>query len=418
MPQNKNNAITPWSALSGSRLARMIHKAEIPETVLRSLPAQTLYLVVKQNGLQSSSEIIEMASLQQCRLLLDFDIWDKDSLREEGFWEWLALTDEEQSLRPLQKFLKYVDFKIVAFFIDKYVDIVTYDDQTENPPAPGYYTPDKGHTWIQIRLEDSTNHYSMGRLLAMLFETDADLFYQILSVPGVSTRSGLEEDAYQEKIKRLSAEGIPDDEYAFELNSPLDEKSAASILEKGGVNANVIDIMPIEPLIYHNGPLEPLASLALKIESRDDFNSELTLLMNAAIIRWKVQFHEKEALEGIVNKVKGTLNIGIEIAQSLSHRDLKEIYTSLGLKGLYRLGLGKLMQVQKEVKKSLATVAEQDLSSEQMLIKDGFLCPFPQRPAFLKPEVQTDEKLAPDFEPFEHLHEIDSALNGLSQHLR
>ena len=83
-------------------LYKEIFDSGAPEQVVRQLPAQSLYMVVKSTGLQSSSDIIMMASMEQCRLLTDFDLWAGDTLNEEALWEWLALTDETESLELLQ----------------------------------------------------------------------------------------------------------------------------------------------------------------------------------------------------------------------------------------------------------------------------------------------------------------------------
>src|SRR4051812_29931238 len=144
---------------TAQKLAKAIFKADVPEEYIRQIPAQSLYMAMKENGLESSAEIIEIATLEQCRLLLDFDVWEKDQFSEAQFWEWLALTDATNSLVIVQKLLKFVDLKLVALLIARYVDVKVLEEPTDEPPGPGSYTPDQGFTWIFINAEDSTQHF-------------------------------------------------------------------------------------------------------------------------------------------------------------------------------------------------------------------------------------------------------------------
>ena len=150
-----------------------------------------------------------MASLEQCRLLSDFDLWNGDSLNEAALWEWLALTDEVESLELLQKLVKFVDLKLFAILFGKYIEVKIFDDPTEQPPGEGFHTPDRGATWIGIKTEDPDKHFLLARLLALIFESSAELFYQLISIVTVATASMLEEESYQERMKRLAAEGNP-----------------------------------------------------------------------------------------------------------------------------------------------------------------------------------------------------------------
>jgi len=355
----------------------------VPDEFIRALPSQSVYMVVKQNGLASSGDLIETATIQQCRTLLDFDLWDRDNFVESNFWEWLSLNDQDNSLRPLQKFLKFVDFKLIGLMISRHVECISLDDPSDNPPGPGFFTPDNGYTWLSINIEDGSKQFLMGKLLALIFETDADIFYRLMAIPGVATPSSLQEDAYEEKVKRLSAEGVPEMDYAFSLNSPLNESSAVATIRAGKKKDKIIDIVPVEPILYDTSIVQPLSSLVALVPSKDDFESELTLIMNAAVVKWGIKFYEYHDVVALSERVKGCINIGIETAFELTQTDVKEIYLSLGLQGLYRLGLGKLFKLRSEaegIRKGLTDPISD--KTEEVLI--AVTMPFPEIPRFLK----------------------------------
>ena len=98
----KLESLSRWQRGSAA-LARRIFNAELPEQFIRTIPAQSLYCVLKHNGMASSSDLLEIATIQQCRLMMDFDLWSGDSFQEGTFWEWLEITDATEGLELLQK---------------------------------------------------------------------------------------------------------------------------------------------------------------------------------------------------------------------------------------------------------------------------------------------------------------------------
>jgi hypothetical protein len=332
-------------------LYKAIFDADAPEQVVRQLAPQSLFMVIKSTGLQSSSDIIMMASMEQCRLLTDFDLWAGDTLNEEALWEWLALTDETESLELLQKFIKIVDLKLLAVLIEKYVEVKVFEEPTEQPPGAGFHTPDKGHTWIGINTEDATKHFLLARLLALIFESSAELFYQLISIVSVATTSMLEEESYQERQKRLAAEGIPEPEVAAAVHAPYSLAEAKAEVEGNQARTHVDDIRSIEPLIYEARVTKLFADLVKEASDRDELEMEFTYLMNAAVVRWGVDFSNQESVLDLAERMKGAINIALERLTVGTSFSIKVVYETLGLGKLYRLGLSELMAIRTKARK-------------------------------------------------------------------
>ena len=379
----------PAINVSGQSLARMIFRAELPEDQVRALPAQSLYLAVKQNGLLSSAEIVLIASPEQCRLMLDFDLWHADSFNEDNFWEWLALPDAEHdcNLALLQKMLRCIDLKLVGIILSRHVQIEIHEEPTDAAPGPGFHTPDRGRTWLHISTEDAQKHFLLGRFLALLYETNTEIFYQLIAVPGIETQSALEEEAFQEKSKRLAAEGVPDPEFAYALNSPLNEQQILRDLRNAAPRPAVESIEIVEPLLYQAVQLQPISSLLAEAGSPDEVRSELTLITNAAIMHFHADYCEIVQIVDLVARVRGALNIGLEALLLEERRGLREIYEILGLQKLYRFGLHKLallrnLSLNVERRKSAATESDQILGA----VLQGTCEKFPCQPAFFRPD--------------------------------
>jgi hypothetical protein len=384
----------PFRGYTCRELYKAIFDAEAPEQVVRQLPAQSLFMVVKQRGLASSCDLISMASLEQCRMLSDFDLWHGDTLNEDALWEWLALTDETDSLELLQKVVKFIDLKLIAILLSKYVQVEVFQEPTEQPPGPGFHTPDNGFTWIGIITEDADRHFLLARLLALIFETNTELFYQLLATPTVATITVLEEESYQERTKRMAAEGVPEPELAISVHAPYSFVEALRDLHEQSTVHAIEDVRAVEPLLYEARSTRLFAELMRRISDHEAVEMEFTYIMNAAIVRFGCDFSDQDQVFALSDKVKGAINLGLEKLVKDSNRSVLEVYQGLGLGKLYRLGLTDLTALRSSARKIPLEVAEGIKDSDKVLFS-VLACAreaFPGMPIFLEDDGQVTEK--------------------------
>lgn len=409
MSESSSALSTAEQRRSSRTLAKAIFDSDLPEQYVRTIPAQSLHIAARQAGLTECQDLLEITSLEQCRLLLDFDIWDRDRVSEDRFWEWLSLTDEQGDFQLLHKVLKAIDLKIVGLIISRYVDVVTFDEPTESPPSDGYYTPDKGLTWIHLKIPDTTRHFLLARFLALIFETSAELFYQVLAIPGVATESGLEEEAYQDRTRRLAAEGIPDPEQAAELLAGLPPALAVAELRSAPKRRPVEGIRAVEPLVYDTPSGMLLKELLDGVG--EALEEELTLVMNAAVVHFRVDYADRDSLLTLIDQVKGAIAIGIEAAKrAVPEISTVSAYRALGLARLFGLGFYELADLRKSATKH-PTEQMRSLDAEGPLfgIIAGLREQFPKMPCFVLPNgsLETaDGKLTPGYRAIESLAQV------------
>jgi hypothetical protein len=367
-------------------LIKSIFDAPSPEEAIRAVPPQSLFLAIRQSGLSASSDLIEIATLDQCRLIIDFDVWEKDRFQEERFWEWLALGDDEDGLKILQKILQCVDLKLLSLMISRHVDVFFSEDATSSPPSAGYFTPDNGATWLFLKLEDGTQHFLFGRLLAMIFETNAELFYQLLSVPNVATESMLEEDSFTERSKRLGSEGIPDIELAAEIHKPLPTSELKAALSQSPESIATRELHAVEPLIYDTLTPQPLSRILALPQMRDQLEAEISYLMNGAIVYFGADFGDIAQVLLTSEHVKGILNIGLESAAEQLGISPEEAYRQLGLKGMYRHGLSLVMSLRTKASRVLKQSTSLEATDPAAVVLESLTKKIPQVPRFFLEE--------------------------------
>jgi hypothetical protein len=366
-PQDSAPVVAPFRGHTCRELYRAIFEAEAPEQMVRQLPVQSLFMVAKQMGLSSCSDLIMMASLEQCRLLTDFDLWHGDTLNEEALWEWLALTDETDSLEVLQKILKCIDLKLIGILIGKHVEVRIFEEPTDQSPGPGFHTPDKGSTWVGINVENPDHHFLLARLLALIFETNTELFYQLLQTPVVATQSMLEEESFQERTKRLAAEGVPEPEVAASLHAPYPVVDAKKDLAEGHPHKTIEDVRAVEPFLYEARSTRLFAELVRRVPDHDVIEMEFTYLVNAAVVRFGVDYSDQEQVLLLCEKIKGAINLGLEKLVTDGTRSVLDVYRVLGLERLYRLGLTDILSLRTVARKISLDVAEKFKESDAPL---------------------------------------------------
>jgi len=347
------------------KLIRAISDSDSPELVAQSLPAQTIHTLVTHQGLESSLELLETINQRQYSLVLDLDLWQKDELDTERFFNWLSVLSQDSSLRQINRFVIAVDAQILQLLICRHVSVHYSEEPTDLPPNPGFYTPDRGQTWIHIRLENEEEHNLLARVLAIVFQTNTKYFYQLLSHAGTVTSIEHEEECYRNRCRRLWDEGIPDPETCAAVNRNLTLDQIRQEISTASTNSLVFEHRPVPALFARNESLEPLTSVLAELSSpldrQDAIEGELAFITNSAIIYFGVTFGDLEAVSTLVEQVRGALNIGLETIKdgfgAASGVFLEQV-RAVGLTKVYQVGLAELRSVSKLARSELTHCPE------------------------------------------------------------
>jgi hypothetical protein len=219
----------------------------------------------------------------------------------------------------------------------------------------------------------------------LIFESSAELFYQLLATSSVATASMLEEESYQERTKRLAAEGVPEAEATALMHAPFSLVEARADLQSGQQRIIIEDVRSIEPLVYEARSTRYLAELMRRVTDHEELELEFSYIMNAAVVRWGVDFSDQEKVLLLAEKVKGVINLALERVTADSTGSVLDVYRSLGLTKLYRLGLTELMALRRKAQRIPGEVAKKLAEDDKVLFSTlaRALEPFPEMPLFL-----------------------------------
>ena len=392
--------------ISTKNLSKQIFESANPEQFTRQIPTQILYSSIREQGVLSSAEIIELASKEQLQHLLDFDIWTRDTLDEERIWQWLELPEATNDLKILQKILGSIDLKIIALLITRHVTVFISEESTDQPPDKFFSSPDTGQSWIKVSHPDERKQFLLKRLLALIFETNFKIYYQLLSIPDSTTQSVLEEEGYSEKSKRLMAEGIPSDTWAAEiqLGAPLHQ-----ILKKIHFKQDIkvsseqkSENSATAPLKYQSADLpSPLKELIHTVGFTNTLQEELALLSNSAAVHFHLPWWHHEEILFLNEQIIGALNLGLQLitgsAQNKNDLDgitreesLLQIYDQISLTGIYKAGIFPLHHLRNSAKHLSDETCQSD--PRLLTVLEQLQAHFPSLPDFIKSDgtIKTD----------------------------
>jgi hypothetical protein len=390
--QAKNHPLELSAWQTPRRMVREIFRSDDPVVTTRNLSPQVFYSLVAHMGIQDSVELLEMASKEQLQAVTDFHCWQQDLINEERLLEVLACTDATESLELLGRFIGAIDLKVLACLIGRHTHIVVLDEPEDLPPGEGYYTPDNGSTWIRINESSSTLHFNLARTLAYIFEAKPELFYQLISIPTVHTVSALEEEAYQEKCKRLQSFGFPDYEVACEVNTPLTpaqfEERIKSEHSKYHSRTIKSDSNIAQGSLSYT-KLRLFTQLAELVEDFTQFEAEFGFILNSALIRWHVDLSNIDNVKSMAEKVRCAVEIGLE--QSLeSGCTLLNSYAKFGVRGYYQGGLWHLLQVKNTAQKVKSTISLNELSAPLAQVLEATTENLPSIPTWWHKDIDAD----------------------------
>jgi hypothetical protein len=417
----KKHAITGGSGTiydSAKSLSRALFRGDLLDAQIRELPPQNLYFALKHAGLESCQEILSTITRKQYRALLDFELWTRDSFREERFWAWLGVIDDPSDLVSLQRCIDSLDPDLLALLVKRYIEVEYHEEKDDPPPGPNYYSPDQGKTWIAFKTHDPDRHRLLGKLLAFLYQTNANLFYQTLLTAFEGTTMEFEESAYQGRSQRLASEYIPvsSDAADMHVQGSLDElrRKISNIALQKTTDVHEAGVYPVVPLFVRGAGFQPMRSMLEQYadERLYEVQSEFSRILNAAVVFFLGDFAEVDSLTLLTEQVFGAVNIGMQVIQEHDPEHFSsDIISCIAVSDFYKVGLGELYALRKRARKIpediLQTLAH--MNPPLSVLLEFLARPLPVLPSFFREdgtfEIE-DEKVSLEPKAISSLEQI------------
>ncbi len=344
---SKNNVLTTGEkgllSLSSGELLKRVLDSENPGEVVRKMPAEDFFWIVKRIGEEESLTLLELAGEDQWQYLVDLDAWRKDTLSPEKAMDWMKLLAEADPerfstwvLTEARNFLSLILFRTAEVIIK---------DADDAEDLPGDWFTLDGRFYIKALNEEDQE--TLERLLSTLGKNDHDLYQELLFTLAAVIPSEVEEELYHFRNSRIAEHGFLPFEEAIAVYAPLDAgflEDEKPPLLPGHLTAGEEDTsIPTLPLAQvESGNLFSQAFSRLEeASSRDRVSLEFADLVNQLIVAANLpEISDPDILVYSCRQAAGYLNVTLE---RLCGRDMdkaEKLLRNHTLLALFRTGYG------------------------------------------------------------------------------
>ncbi|MCP3176979.1 DUF6178 family protein [Desulfuromonas sp. KJ2020] len=338
---------------SGSHKYNLIIEAKDPAALVRKLPSQEVYLLLRERGLEESTELIELLTPAQIGTFIDLDCWQGDQMKPEAVLNWLVLLLETKNEQQVLQLAQGMEFELLAMMLKRFVTVTRGLEAFEDDDAlQEAIFRDGGY---ELEFADSESAKIVGAFLDILRRLAPEFYPRLMEAVRWESEAMLEEETYQNRCSRLQDLGIPDPFEALKVYAYLDPEQFTGIaVAKKDVRAGQADVVPPGFILTVSEPGDLLAEVLA--DGLDEPTCwELTYLLNKVMSADRVDVGETEQIQGEMTEIFHYLNLALQHLAGgdveTAARQFRENY----LENLFRLGFSLTLQLQRRAKDLLAS---------------------------------------------------------------
>lgn len=333
--------------LRGSRMQDFINLSPCSQAVIRGLPPEELYQMIKETGIGESLPVLAMMSQNQLQYSFDLEWWQRDLFVPECALEWLEFLDACEDSSILQ-WLQNEDFDQKVVLFQSLIKVYKDDEMTnsyEGVEGMAHLSLD-GVYDIFFKTEE---YEALKRLLTLLRSADPTLYTSILEGVIWYPVTQTIEKAYRWRLIRTAERGIPDFEEAmgvYSYPSPGALKIPIPELEDF-TNQGEFNIAPTYPLLL-TGSVPFFKDVILRLGNSSRLKTiswELVYLANKIMVADQVKPSDLEMRKESLQKVLGYINIGLELGASGDLEKGAKLLSNTHVMPLFQAGYQQLMSL-------------------------------------------------------------------------
>ena len=286
---------------------------------------------------------MRLTSKEQRCGFIDLDCWRKDSFHMPSFMEWLAAFIQcgpEETVR----IARAVDPNLLSIFLKENILVHTLDPEEPFPDLPLIFTPDNQ---FGIEITGDVEGATMsGLLLDALFRFDPELGYDLIDRVYWENRVSLEEEAYQEKRRRLEEIGFVDYYEALEIYGEA-QLTLSALPAKDVETIGTVTLSSTLPALFvaSLAPGQYLWEALQTVQERkeaDRISQGLAALANRILSVHSVTPGDLEKVRPALEEMRDMLSLGLEYLAQGQKGQAGEILQRNDIQGLFKIGFNLL----------------------------------------------------------------------------
>ncbi|ABF87539.1 conserved hypothetical protein [Myxococcus xanthus DK 1622] len=302
--------------------------------LVRSMPAEDLYVTIQELGLADSTELVQLASPGQFRAFVDLAGWRRDALDSHAVLTWLraargGVEDTGEFLRKLHT----LDLEVLEIILREFIEVHDLEENPDvNPPGVTMETPE-GRYLVEIKVE-GVEMSAVRSLLNDLIAENPFEAVRLLEAVRWEIPSELEEAAYQFRRGRLQDMGFPSLEEAVSLFSRVDVAPAPVAATRPG----------LAPTTGHVDYLEA-AFRGLTMVEAVNAEDELREVASAALVADLADPGDLDAIRRASETVRDYLSLALEHLTGADLERATDVLRDTPLRRIFQTGFSLTLQL-------------------------------------------------------------------------
>jgi hypothetical protein len=289
-------------------------------------------------------DLLPLTSKAQKTGFFDLDCWRKDAFHVRSFMQWLAAFIQhgpEETVRMARA----MDPELLSLFLKDNIRVYALELDEPPPDLELIFTPDNR---FGIEITGDTEGATMSRLiLEALFRFDPSLGYDSIDRVRWDNRVSLEEQAYQNKRRRLEEIGFVDYYEALDIygqgDAPVPRKGAnPGQAEEGPVFLSTtlpsLFVASLTPGDYLREALQGVSDP----KEADRISESLAALANRVLSVHSVTPGDLEKVKPALEEIQDTLSLGLEHLTQGQKELGTEVLRHNEIQGLFKIGFSLL----------------------------------------------------------------------------
>ena len=341
------------AAARGKQRLDLILDERNPGALVRALPADDLYLTIREIGLGDAVELVQLASAAQFRTFLDLACWRGDRIEPRSALPWLraaragSMDSPREEARWKAK-LAALDPEVLYLVLRETLRIHDLEQDPDPDLTSDRFMRTPEHKYIIEFFADGAEYMAVRGLVDDLYAEDPFKATRLLSAIRSELPSELEETALRWRTGRLADLGYPSREEAlswFARPAVRNEAHAGASARPPGFYLERIG----------TGSLLARAAAKLSPDEREHLELELVTAANAALVADAVDPGELEEVRRAVEASRALVEMGLEEAAGGDEAKAAEALATTTTKSLFQRGFGRVLKLKWRAEKLLGS---------------------------------------------------------------
>ena len=320
--------------------------------VVRALPAEEVYQMVKVIGEQDALPVLSIISTSQLQYIFDVEWWQGHKFLPKRAMDWLVLLDQAND-QQIVAWFGTEDFDQKVMVLQSLIKVFINEDSSDWPEGVEdllHFSPDGVH---EIFFKVAEAEPILKKTFKLLFSEHQRLFFALME--GVITYlvTPTVETSYRWLLSRTEEKGIPSFEEAqgvYSLLDPADLKLGIPGLKDFEGEEPSKTLAP-GYLLTNVDPATFLGQCLAMLKNPERFETlcwEIVYLANKVTVADRRDLSNLEHRRETMHKVLGYINIGLELGAGGDIARGEKVLSQTYMQSLFQAGYSAIMRLKWE----------------------------------------------------------------------